>query len=310
MPRLTSPRGLPRLPIVVGLLLAAMSPVASIAPFDRLHAVASVDAATTDPVLVGAGDIASCAGSGDSATAALVQAIPGTVFTAGDNTYPDGSGAQFASCYAPTWGAFRLRTRPAAGNHDYQTAGASGYFAYFGSLGGNARYGFYAYNRGTWRIYVLNSNCWAVGGCGAGSPQERWLRNDLARYPHQCVLAYWHHPLFSSGPHGNNASVRPLWNDLYAAGAELVINGHDHDYERFAPQSPAGVATSRGIREIVVGTGGESHYPFATIRPNSQVRNASTFGVLKLTLHAASYSWQFLPVAGSTFRDAGTTACH
>ncbi len=288
-------------------MLAALSPAATVVPIDQ---PATADAATSDPVLVGAGDIASCGGSGDSATAALIRNIPGTVFTAGDNVYPSGSTAQFAGCYDPSWGAFRLRTRPAAGNHDYETAAAAAYFSYFGTLAGNPRYGFYAYNRGTWRIYVLNSNCWAVGGCAAGSPQERWLRNDLARFPHQCVLAYWHHPLFSSGPHGNNASVRPLWNDLYAAGAELVINGHDHDYERFAPQSPSGVATSRGIREIVVGTGGESHYSFATIRVNSQVRNATTYGVLKLTLHAASYSWQFIPVAGSTFRDSGTTACH
>jgi hypothetical protein len=292
---------------MAALLLAALSPAATIAPFDPPPIA---DAATSDPVLVGAGDIASCGGSGDSATAAIIRNISGTVFTAGDNAYPSGSSAQFAGCYDPSWGAFRLRTRPAAGNHDYETAAASAYFAYFGTLAGNPRYGFYAYNRGTWRIYVLNSNCWAVGGCAAGSPQERWLRNDLARYPRQCVLAYWHHPLFSSGPHGNNASVRPLWNDLYAAGAELVVNGHDHDYERFAPQSPSGVATSPGVREIVVGTGGDSHYSFATIRANSQVRNATTYGVLKLTLHAASYSWQFIPVAGSSFRDSGTTSCH
>lgn len=301
-----------RLPIVVGLLLAAISPAASIAPFDRIDPdpPAPVDAMTVDPVLVGAGDIASCGSSGDSATAALIRTIPGTVVTLGDNVYPDGSASQFAGCYDPTWGAFRLRTRPAAGNHDYGTANASAYFAYFGRLAGNPRYGFYAYNKGTWRIYVLNSNCSAVGGCDAGSPQESWLRNDLARNPHACVLAYWHHPMFSSGEHGNDAMTRAFWDDLYAAHAELILNGHDHDYERFAPQSPSGVATPRGIREIVVGTGGMSHYGFTTIRSNSQVRNDTTFGVLKVTLHAASYSWQFIPVAGATFRDAGTTACH
>jgi len=263
-----------------------------------------------DPVLVGAGDIATCAGSGDSATATVIHGVAGTVFTAGDDAYQSGTSAQFAGCYGPTWGAFKGRTRPAPGNHDYVTAGAAAYFAYFGSRAGNPRYGFYAYDLGTWRIYVLNSNCWAAGGCGVGSPQERWLRADLALRPHGCVLAYWHHPLFSSGLHGNQAAVRPLWDDLYAAGAEVVVNGHDHDYERFAPQSPAGVATSRGIREFVVGTGGVGHYPFGLVRANSQVRNASAFGVLRLTLHATGYDWRFLPAAGATFSDAGSGSCH
>lgn len=266
--------------------------------------------AGTDPVLVGAGDIATCGGSGDSATAAVIRGVAGTVFTAGDDAYPSGTSAQFANCYGPTWGVFKGRTRPAPGNHDYVTAGAAAYFAYFGSRAGNPRYGFYAYDLGTWRVYVLNSNCWAVGGCGVGSPQERWLRADLALRPHACVLAYWHHPLFSSGLHGNQAAVRPLWDDLYAAGAELVINGHDHDYERFAPQSPAGVATSRGIREFVVGTGGVGHYQFGSVRANSQVRNATAFGVLRLTLHATGYDWRFLPAAGATFSDAGQGSCH
>jgi hypothetical protein len=266
--------------------------------------------AATDAVLVGAGDIATCSGSGDSATAALVRSIPGAVFTAGDNAYASGTSAQFASCYGPTWGAFRSRTRPAAGNHDYVTSGAAGYFGYFGARAGNPRYGFYAYELGTWRIYVLNSDCWAVGGCGTGSPQDRWLKRDLALYPHRCVLAYWHHPLFSSGLHGNQSAMRTLYGDLYAAGAEVVINGHDHDYERFAPQSPSGVATARGIREFVVGTGGVSHYPFGPVKANSQVRNANSFGVLKLSLGAASYAWQFIPTAGSTFRDAGSGTCH
>jgi hypothetical protein len=269
--------------------------------------VISVGAAG-DPVLVGAGDIASCSSSGDTATAKLLAAIPGTVFTAGDNAYERGTLAEFGSCYDPTWGAVESRTRPSTGNHDYGTSGASGYFTYFGWRAGSAGKGYYAYNLGTWRIYVLNSNCAAVGGCGAASPQTRWLKADLAANPRRCVLAYWHHPLFSSGVHGNNASVRGFWYALYAAHADVVINGHDHDYERFARQTPTGSASSSGIREFVVGTGGRSLRDFVTVQPHSLVRNSSTFGVLKLTLHATSYDWRFIPQSGKTFGDSRTGA--
>ena len=267
-------------------------------------------ASAASPVLVGAGDIASCDGAGDSATAALIRAIPGTVFTAGDNAYPDGTAAQFANCYGPTWGAFRDRTRPSAGNHDYHVAGAAGYFGYFGSRAGDPARGYYAYDLGTWRVYVLNSNCAFVGGCGVGSTQERWLRADLAANPHRCVLAYWHHPLFSSGPHGNQTQVRAFWNDLYAARADIVINGHDHIYERFLRQSPTGARSAAGIQEFVVGTGGDGHYAYGTIKRNSVVRNHTAFGVLKLTLGASSWSWRFIPIAGRTFTDHGTRTCH
>jgi hypothetical protein len=266
--------------------------------------------AAGDPVLVGAGDIATCRGSGDSATAAIVRAIPGTVFTTGDNAYESGTTAEYTDCYGPTWGSFRARTRPAPGNHEYNTIGAAGYFAYFGARAGDPSRGYYAYDLGAWRIYVLNSNCAAIGGCGVGSPQERWLRADLARNARRCTLAYWHHPLFSSGLHGSQTSVRAFWDDLQAAGAELVVNGHDHDYERFAPQTPAGVASATGIREFVVGTGGRSRYPFLAARPNSVVRDASAYGVLKLTLHATSYDWGFIPVAGRSFTDSGSGTCH
>lgn len=257
-----------------------------------------------DPVLVGAGDIASCANAGDTKTARLVQGIPGTVFTAGDNAYPSGTLAQFNACYEPTWGAFKSRTRPSPGNHDYRTAGASGYFSYFGSRAGTAGKGWYAYDLGAWRIYVLNSNCSAAGGCSAASPQTTWLKADLAANPRRCVLAYWHHPLFSSGEHGNNPGVRPFWDALYAAHADVVINGHDHDYERFGRQTPAGAASKTGIRQFVVGTGGAERRPFGSIKPHSLERNAKTFGVLKLTLHAASYDWRFVPQAGKTYTDA------
>ena len=265
-------------------------------------------AAVGDPVLVGAGDIASCSTAGDSATARLVAAIPGTVFTAGDNAYDRGTLADFRSCYDPTWGAFKSRTRPSAGNHDYETSGASGYFTYFGWRAGPAGKGYYAYNLGAWRIYALNSNCAAIGGCGASSLQTRWLKADLAANPRRCVLAYWHHPLFSSGVHGNDASVRAFWDVLYAAHADVIINGHDHDYERFGRQTPGGSASTSGIREFVVGTGGKDLRGFATVKPHSLVRNSTTFGVLKLTLHATSYDWRFAPQAGKTFSDVRTGA--
>jgi hypothetical protein len=261
-------------------------------------------------VLVGAGDIASCGLTADTATAALVSGIAGTVFTAGDNAYETGSAANYSDCYDPTWGAFLDRTNPVPGNHEYETSGAAGYFGYFGPRAGPAGTGWYAYDVGTWRIYALNSNC-AVVGCAAGLEQEQWLRADLATFPRPCVLAVWHHPRFSSGEHGNDSEVAPLWDALYAAGAEVIVNGHDHDYERFAPQTPGGTANSTaGIREFVVGTGGASLRAFSTIRANSQVRNSATHGVIKLTLSATSYSWQFIPIAGKTFTDSGSDICH
>ena len=240
---------------------------------------AVVDDASAYPVLVGAGDIASCTSSGDSATAALIDRIPGTVFAAGDTAYQSGTAAEFANCYRPTWGSFKWRTRPVPGNHEYLTTGAGPYFAYFGSQAGTAGEGWYAYDVGTWRIYSLNSNCASVGGCGPGSAQEAWLRADLAANPRACVAAIWHHPLFSSGVHGGTDATRPLWEALYEAGADLVINGHDHDYERFAPQRPDGTAdAATGIREFVVGTGGGGLRSFSTIRANSQARKAGVLG--------------------------------
>ena len=269
-----------------------------------------VDPPEPDPVLVGAGDIASCVMSGDSATAKLLDGIAGTVFTAGDNAYEHGTAAQFNDCYRPTWGRHRSRTRPAPGNHDYFTAGAAGYFGYFGTRAGTAGQGWYAYDVGAWRVYALNSNCAAIGGCEAGSAQETWLRTDLAANPRQCVLAYWHHPVFSSGVHGNDPTMGDIWAALHEAGAEVVVNGHDHDYERFAPQAPDGSADPAGIREFVVGTGGAGLRGFGTVRANSLVRSSSAHGVLKLTLRPTSYSWAFVPVAGKTFKDSGSTACH
>jgi acid phosphatase type 7 len=261
--------------------------------------------------LVGAGDIAGCNWDRDEATARLLDNIPGRVFTTGDNAYSSGTFTQFQNCYDPTWGRHKARTRPSVGNHEYQTSGASGYFQYFGAAAGPPGQGYYSYNRGDWHIVVLNSMCEEIGGCSATSPQADWLRADLAANPRLCTLAYWHHPVFTSGEHGNDPKMRPAFQILYDNNAELVINGHDHDYERFAPQTPSGTADpARGIREIVVGTGGAKLRPFATIRPNSEVRNANTWGVLRLTLRVDSYSWQFVPVAGQTFTDSGTTRCH
>ena len=266
--------------------------------------------AAGDPVLVGAGDIAGCDTTGDEQTAKLLDNIPGTVFTLGDNAYNSGTAAQFANCYDPTWGRHKARTKPSVGNHEYLTSGASGYFNYFGSAAGDPKKGYYSYDRGTWHVIVLNSNCSQVS-CAAGSPQEKWLRADLATHPNKCTLAYWHAPLYSSGQHGNSTSVRPFWQALYQANSDVVLSGHDHSYERFAPQNPYGAFDSaRGIREFVVGTGGAYLRPFETIEANSQSRDASTPGVLKLTLNSGGYAWKFVPVAGKTFTDSGTASCH
>lgn len=267
---------------------------------------------TGDPVLVGAGDIADCADlSGPEATAKLIEQIPGEVFTAGDNAYPSGTAAQFRNCYAPTWGSFRNRTRPSPGNHEFHSGGATPYFDYFGAAAGDPSTGYYSYDIGAWHVVVLNSECDQVGGCQAGSNEERWLHEDLEAHPSACTLAYWHKPLFSSGAkHGNDPEVKAFWDDLYAAHAAVVVNGHDHDYERFAPQDPRGKPDpARGIREFVVGTGGKSHRPFARPLPTSEVRDDSAYGVLKLTLHARSYDWEFIPEAGKNFRDAGSGNC-
>ncbi|HZQ68768.1 MAG TPA: metallophosphoesterase [Terriglobales bacterium] len=270
--------------------------------------------ASSDPVLVGAGDIASCDDlRGAQATAKLIESIPGTVFAAGDLAYPQGTDEQFANCYGPTWGRFKDRTRPAPGNHEYRSNGASGYNHYFGAAAGDPARGYYSYDLGAWHIVVLNSECIPVGGCGPDSPQGKWLRQDLAQHPVACTLAYFHRPLFSSGTaHGSEPEMRPLWQMLHTAGADVVINGHDHDYERFAPQDPDGKPdASHGIREFVVGTGGKnSHRAFGQTQPNSEIRNADTFGVLKLTLHRLSYDWQFIPEAGRSFTDSGSGNCH
>ncbi len=258
-------------------------------------------------VLVGAGDIADCSSGGDEATALLLDNIAGTVFTAGDNAYSNGSATDYSQCYDPTWGRQKARTRPAPGNHEYNTSGAAPYYAYFGANAGPAGLGYYSYDLGGWHLISLNSNI----AMSAGSAQEQWLRADLAANTKQCVLAYWHPPRFSSGSHGSSTAPQPLWQALYDYNADLVISGHDHNYQRFAPQTPAGAADqARGIREFVVGTGGTSHYTFGTPITNTEAYNTDTYGVLKLTLSATAYSWEFIPVAGGTYRDSGSGSCH
>ena len=279
-------------------------------PRVNVDGFAVLDAASPYPVLVGAGDIASCGLTSDSATGRVVARIPGTVFAAGDLAYETGSAAGFANCYQPAWGGFKGRTRPVPGNHEYGSTGAAPYFAYFGAAAGTPSQGWYAYDVGTWRVYSLNSNCASVGGCGAGSPQEAWLRADLAANPRACVAAVWHHPLFSSGVHGNEATVKPLWQALQDAGAELVLNGHEHDYERFSPQLADGTASASGLRELIVGTGGASLRSFAATKPNSVVRKAGVHGVLRLELKPGGYAWRFFPVAGKTWTDTGSASCH
>jgi acid phosphatase type 7 len=267
--------------------------------------------------LVGAGDIVGCSDlSAAEATAKLIDAIPGTVFAAGDLAYQRGTYEEFVNCYGPTWGRFKARTRPTPGNHEYDGATATGYFRYWDGRAGDPGKGYYSYDLGSWHIVVLNTNCGSsqLGGCAQGSPEENWLKQDLAAHPNVCTLAYGHHALFSSGlfpKHAEHPELRTFWQDLYEAHADLVLAGHEHSYERFAPQTPEGNPDpDRGIREIVVGTGGRSHTPLGYAKPNSEARDDKTYGVLKLTLSPGEYRWEFLPIPGKTFHDSGEGVCH
>jgi fibronectin type 3 domain-containing protein len=281
-------------------------------------------ASPADPTIAAAGDIAcdpadvSFAGGVGTATACrqgrtsdlLFDANLAAVLPLGDLQYEDATLAKFFGSYDQSWGRLQSIVRPVPGNHEYLTPGAAGYFAYFGAAAGDASKGYYSYNIGTWHIIALNSECANTGGCGIGSPEETWLRNDLAQSTARCTLAYWHEPRFSSGFHGNDARTSIFWSDLYAAGADIVLNGHDHNYERFAPQTPDGVAAPEGIREFVVGTGGAEHEPPGTLQPNSEAYDGSVFGVLELTLHPTGYDWNLVPASGDTFTDAGNGTCH
>ena len=307
--------------IMVGLLggeaMSAQVPASSPNSAAKNHSKAATKKQPESYTLVGAGDIAWCANlSGAEATAKLIDQILGTVFAPGDLAYEDGTYEEFQNCYQPTWGRFKARTRPAPGNHEYDGRQAGGYFRYWGAQAGDPQKGYYSYDLGAWHIVVLNTNCGVkvLGGCNEGSPEEVWLKKDLAEHPNACIVAYGHHILFSSGlfsAHARHSNLRPFWRDLYAAHADLILGGHEHSYERFAPQDPDGHNDpEHGIREIVVGTGGKSHTPLGFAQSNSEVRNDDTFGVLKLTLGPRKYTWEFVPEAGMTFRDSGTGTCH
>jgi hypothetical protein len=290
------------------------------------------EAADPDPVIAAAGDIscdpASPAYNGGLGTStdcrqahtADLLAGAAAVLPLGDNQYGCGGLAAYEQSYDPTWGRFKAVTHPVPGNHEYQTTGgtdcgtgAAGYFTYFGQAAGVPGQGYYSYDIGSWHLVALNSECAYAGGCGPGSPEETWLRADLAGHPSACTLAYWHRPRFASDATGGDPTYDAFWQDLYAAHADLVLGGHDHWYERFALQAPNGQADPAGIRQLVVGTGGASfRLPDGAPLANSERLLAGTtaFGVLRLTLHAGSYDWQFVPEAGKTYNDSGTGTCH
>lgn len=327
----------------VGCVVAAAAtglsgPTATAAPQTSLRlAVPLPLASQADPVVAAAGDIA-CdpakasfnGGLGTSSSChqmkvsdLLVNAGLTAVLPLGDNQYYCGGYEAFLKSYDPSWGRVKGITFPAVGNHEYITAsaadrtgcdatnaGAAGHFKYFGSAAGDPDKGYYSYDVGTWHMIVLNSSCSKAGGCSATSPQGKWLRADLAAHDNFCTMAYWHQPLFSSGGRASS-TYKTFWDALYAADADLVLAGHDHTYERFAPQTPDGKKDlTRGIREFVVGTGGANHTSIVSVWPNSEVRNTDTYGVLKLTLRPTGYDWKFVPIAGKTFTDSGSTDCH
>ncbi len=287
---------------------------ASVAPSEPATSPAAPAPTASGPSvrLIGAGDIADCGSNHDEQTAAIVAGLPGIVFTAGDNAYPTGSAADLRKCYGPSWGQFKDRTHPTIGNHDIRSDDGAPYFDYFGAAAGTPLDGWYSYEAGTWHVVVLNSNCLEGVDCGEGSRQLSWLRADLAAHPTACTLAIWHHPRFSSGAHGSEPAVDPFWSVLYDAGADVIVNGHDHDYERFAPQTPDGqLDPQRGIREFVVGTGGAERRMFrAPPVANSEVRDARSNGVIVLDLDPGGYRWQFLSTASRAFGDAGSGTCH
>jgi hypothetical protein len=293
-----------------------------------LYLVTAPPAAAADPVIAAAGDIACSSttptGSGSSARChhratsdLLVNAGLSAVLTLGDSQYQNGTLSSFNKSYDPTWGRVKPITFPSAGNHEYKTSGAAGYFDYFNGASSTGRAGdrdkgYYSFDIGTWHIIALNSGTECVPvACSEGSAQEKWLRADLAANPAACTLAFWHDPRFNSGHSSNATFMQPIFQDLYDADAELVLSGHAHHYERFAPQNPAGkLDESRGIRQFVVGTGGAFFTALSSTKPNSQVRNASTYGVLLLTLHPTSYDWRFVPESGKSFTDSGSAECH
>jgi acid phosphatase type 7 len=286
------------------LALAAVLPMAGLSLGAQQTALAPPSEPA--PIVLAAGDIARCEIIGGAvATSRLLDRLPGTVLTLGDNAYESGTPQEFEKCYGPTWGRHLDRTRPAPGNHDYHTRNAAGYFGYFGERAGPEGRGYYSFDLGTWHVISLNS---AIA-LGPRSPQGKWLAQDLETHSTDCVLAYFHIPAFSSGPHGSDLDVRALWRQLADAGADVVLSGHDHHYERFAPMDAKGRPDPNGMRQFVVGTGGGGVYLLKSVAPQSEVRDTSTYGVLQMVLSPGRYDWTFIPVAGHSFTDTGTTAC-
>lgn len=291
---------------------AGLPATATPSPLQRRTTTLTGDSPTATPtparhaVLFAVGDIASCSATGDEKVAALLRQRRGRIAVLGDAVYDSGTADQYRRCFDPAWGPMARRLRPTPGNHDYRTSSAAGYFGYFGRRAGEAAKGWYSYDVGPhWRAIALNSQCAAVGGCGRDSPQGRWLRRTLANAGDRHILAYWHAPLFSTGKHGPNPVVKPLWRQLHRAGAAIVLNGHDHVYERFAPQDPDGHRDPDGIRQFTVGTGGYTLYGFGSgPSRTTQIRDNTSFGVLRLRLEPDGYRWRFIPATGS-FTDRG-----
>lgn len=309
---------------------AAIALALLIAFLNIIHSRSATAATPGEPVIAAAGDIAcdetagasqtagdkddySADGCQQGSTAKLLRAKTyAAILPLGDEQYPDGTLAEFESSYAKTWGLAASPVDPVPGNHEYHTPMGAGYYGYYHAAAGDPAKGYYSWDTAGWHFVAINANCSAIGGCNAGSPEEQWLKADLASHPAACTLAYWHQPRFSSAHHHSDAMYQPFWVDLFAAGADVVLNGHDHDYERFGPQTPIGAPDgAKGIREFVVGTGGKSHYQFTAVEPNSEVRNNTTFGLIELTLHPHGYNWQFVPAPGTgSFTDTGTGTCH
>lgn len=290
--------------VLCALLLAGCAGSGS--PMFKAGVQAGSPAEDKGVVLVGAGDIARCSFNAAHMTATLLDTIEGTVFTAGDNVYQHGTAEEFRKCYEPTWGRHKHRTYPSPGNHDYSTLAAAPYYEYFGERAGPAGLGYFSYDIGAWHILSLNSNVSA----DEASPQMKWLREDLAKSTHLCTLAYWHHPVFASSKRANNPRMKEIFAELYKQGVDVVVAGHEHVYERFAPVDARGERDpKKGIRSFIVGTGGALLGPFGTPHPASEVR-FSKHGVIKFTLKKTGYDWEFIPVFDGEVTDSGSDVCH
>jgi hypothetical protein len=265
-----------------------------------LEELASALAEEGSETLLAVGDIGNCDGGGDEAVADLASRLEGEIVLLGDIAYPDGSAQDFDECFDPAWGGLRDRLHPVPGNHEYRTSGASAYFEYFGDEAGTPGEGWYAWDHGPWRLLAVNSVCGEAGGCGVHSPQVAWISEQLSETDAACTLAYFHHPRYSSGRHGDAEFMEPIWRALVDGGVDLVLAGHDHSYERLLAD---------GVRSFVVGTGGRSLYDFENPSPHSEARNNDAYGLLRLTLREGSYDWRFIALGGSDFTDAGSGEC-